>query len=606
VLDPYDRRLLLDALQPPPGYTLGHAVGTTYSLDLMALLAAPLAFSAFADADASVRDPLILLEALRASAQSITLFCEAGRTYVPKADRLLFSYLEDSVVECVAPRGGAFHPKVWLLRYTMDDEVAFRFLCLSRNLTFDRCWDTALVLDGRPRGRPKATNKPIAEFIRALPDMATRPLTAPREAALQGLARDVLRVEWDLPDGYESAAFRPLGHRHSASPWPFEQRIDRLLVVSPFVSSDMVERLTKYGSKHVLISRPDQLDMCDPSALDGCSEVYTLEDAAPADDVDALEDSATRGLHAKFYVADQGWYSTMWTGSANATASAFECNVEFLVELTGKKSAIGIDQMLKPAKDGEVSFWTLLAPYVRSEDASTEPPAERRLERDATELRRRLAAVGLGLRVVASPNDGLYDMLLATASQVDPVASVVSLEAWPITRRPEIAAERVDLERHELARFIQLPLEKLTPFVAFRAVLQARDVEITTDFVLNLPLLDAPASRQAQLLRSMLSSRHEVLRYLLYLLAGDGVEAVRALAENAVSRGNGEAGAGGRPALPLLEALLRTLDRDPAKLAAIRRVVEELASSETTADLLPDGWDEVWGAVDAAAKEMPA
>lgn len=607
MLDPYDRRLLLEALQPPPGYTLDHAVGTTYSLDLMALLAAPLAFSVFADADASASDPLILLEALRASAQRITLFCEAGRTYVPKADRLLFAHLEESVMECVAPRGGSFHPKVWLLRYTMEDEVTFRFLCLSRNLTFDRCWDTALVLDGRCRGRSKAANRPLAEFVRALPVMATRGLPPSRAEALEDLASDVLRVDWEVPEGFESVAFRPLGYGSSASPWPFEkQRIDRLLVVSPFVSSSMLERLTEQSYDNVLVSRPDQLDMCDPHALDGYAETYVLQDTAPQDDPDALEDSAMRGLHAKFYIADQGWYSTVWSGSANATISAFERNVEFLVELTGKKSAIGIDEVLRPANEHEVRFRTLLAPYVRSEDASTEPPAQRKLERDATELRRQLAAGGLELRVLASSDSGLHDMVLTAASAVDPVASVLSLEAWPITRRPEITVEQVDFATHELARFTQLPLEKLTPFLAFRAVLRAGDVQITTDFVLNLPLVDAPASRQAQLLRSMLSNRSEVLRYLLYLLSGDSVEAVRALAEDGLSNGRGQPGSGGSLALPLLEALLRTLDRDPAKLVAIRRVVDELASSEAAADLLPDGWNAVWGAVDAAAKERAA
>jgi hypothetical protein len=607
MLDPSDRRLLLEALQPPPGYSLDHAVGTTYSLDLMALLAAPLAFSAFADADASASDPLILLEALRASAQRITLFCEAGRTYVPKADRLLFAHLEESVMECVAPRGGSFHPKVWLLRYTMEEDVAYRFLCLSRNLTFDRCWDTALVLNGRSRGRSKADNRPLAEFLRALPLMATRALTTSRAQALEDLASDILRVEWELPDGFESFAFHPLGYRHAASLWPFDgQRIDRLLVVSPFVSSSMLERLTERSHDNLLVSRPDQLDACDPDALDGYVEAYVMQDTAPQDDDDALEDSAMRGLHAKFYIADQGWHSTVWSGSANATLSAFERNVEFLVELTGKKSAVGIDEVLRHAGEHGVTFRTLLAPYLRSEDASAEPPAERALERDGTELRHRLAASGLELQVVTSSQDGLYDMVLTATSIVNPVASVSSLEAWPITRRSEIAAEQVDIASHELARFTALPLEKLTPFLAFRAVLCAGDIEITTDFVLNLPLIDAPASRQAELLRSMLSSRAEVLRYLLYLLSGDSTEAVRALAQDALSNGGGQAGSGGSLALPLLEALLRTLDRDPAKLVAIRRVVEELTSSEATADLLPDDWDAVWRAVDAAAGERAA
>ena len=48
MLEPQERRQLLDSLRPPSGYSLDFAVGTTYSLDLLALLTAPLAFTFFA------------------------------------------------------------------------------------------------------------------------------------------------------------------------------------------------------------------------------------------------------------------------------------------------------------------------------------------------------------------------------------------------------------------------------------------------------------------------------------------------------------------------------------------------------------------------------
>ena len=45
MLEPEGRQPLLDALKPPPGFVLDRAVGTSYSLDLLALLTAPLAFA---------------------------------------------------------------------------------------------------------------------------------------------------------------------------------------------------------------------------------------------------------------------------------------------------------------------------------------------------------------------------------------------------------------------------------------------------------------------------------------------------------------------------------------------------------------------------------
>jgi hypothetical protein len=42
MLRPHDRRVLIEALRPPQGYTVDRALATTYSLDLVALLIAPL------------------------------------------------------------------------------------------------------------------------------------------------------------------------------------------------------------------------------------------------------------------------------------------------------------------------------------------------------------------------------------------------------------------------------------------------------------------------------------------------------------------------------------------------------------------------------------
>jgi hypothetical protein len=46
-LDPNVRRIYLDELRPPPGYVVDRAIGTTYSLDLLALLAVPLSMACF-------------------------------------------------------------------------------------------------------------------------------------------------------------------------------------------------------------------------------------------------------------------------------------------------------------------------------------------------------------------------------------------------------------------------------------------------------------------------------------------------------------------------------------------------------------------------------
>ncbi len=599
MLDPQNRRVLLETLRPPDGFELDHAVGTTYSLDLLALLAAPLAFSWFAAGDEPEADPLVLLEALQANAERITLFCDAGHIYVPPADRLLFAHLEPSVVEAIAPHGGAFHPKIWLLRYTRESETAFRFVCLSRNLTFDRSWDTAIVLDGRVKRRRKRKNAPLANFIDCLPALAVS-INPERAATVRRLADEVRYVEWDRPEPFEELTFVPLGHATKPSPWPFvDARIDRLLIASPFVGGSTLAKLTSGGARHVLISRANELDACDPETVDAFDDVLVLQDEAIPDDETS---SSLRGLHAKLYVADQGWKATVWSGSANATPSAFARNVEFLVEMRGPKSQVGIDATLRRGSGGNPGLRDLLTEYEPGEPLAAELVAYRQLERKADHLRRHLATAKL-YGELAPAGDDLWALMLNGPALTLP-AEVASLTAWPITLREDTYRQAFDASAEEHARFEALATRQITPFIAFAATLRDGKVRVPVAFVLKLPLIGDPEHRLASVTRALLSDRSKVIRYLLYLLAGNGIEAMRALGDP-VGGDPGKASPIGRsPGIPLLESLMRTLDRDPRRLASVRRVVDDLRADPERTNLLPDGWDSVWDAVNEVAAEV--
>ena len=132
MLEPRDRSLLLDQLRPPVGYKLDFAIGTTFTLDLVALLGAPLAFALLDRTDREGRlapDPVALIEALRRNADKFIVFCQAGRIAVPPVDRSLLTMLERNVVEVTPRTGGVFHPKVWALRFLgPDGDVRYRFV----------------------------------------------------------------------------------------------------------------------------------------------------------------------------------------------------------------------------------------------------------------------------------------------------------------------------------------------------------------------------------------------------------------------------------------------------------------------------------------------
>src|SRR4051812_11616806 len=119
MLEPHDRRVLLDALRPPDGYSFDEGIGTTFTLDLLSLLTAPLGFTMLELQDSrpgeiGETDALLLLKTLRQYASRLTIFCQAGRIALPRGQARLLASLEESVVEVKAPKErGVFHPKIW-------------------------------------------------------------------------------------------------------------------------------------------------------------------------------------------------------------------------------------------------------------------------------------------------------------------------------------------------------------------------------------------------------------------------------------------------------------------------------------------------------------
>jgi hypothetical protein len=605
VLDPQDRVLFTEALRPPEGYELSWAIGTTYTLDLVAAMAAPLAFALFDweqdDASRGGPDAIPLLEALRRYADRLTVFVQASRIAVPKPQQFLLSYLEDSIIEAAAPtRGGLFHPKVWLLRFAADGApVRYRFACLTRNLTFDRAWDTAVIVEGPVANRQRAfgVNRPLADFVASLPGLAQRTVSPEIRRRVGEAQNEVLRVSWELPADAEGLTFWPMGivgHRR----WPLSGRVDRLLVVSPFLGHAALARLAGHGQGHLLVSRLESLQELED--LGRFQSVYVLDDAADIDvnrdDEADPADHVLQGLHAKLYVADAGWKASVWTGSANATDAAFGPNVEFLVELRGPKSKFGIDALLAKGS-GEARFSDLLKLYVEHE---YRPPdeLEEGLRARIDEARHALVSAAIVARVGAENDEGLFAVALVCGRESAKVPEAVSIRCWPVMLG-EGASALVRVGGSELARFVMAG-EELSSLFAFSVEVTEGTRKKAERFALNLLLEGAPADRRDRVLRSVLRDRDRVLRFLLFLLAdGDPRQAVGLLVSGDQTGNGGEEDSFALD-FPLFESLLRALEREPAKLDHVARLIEDLRKTTEGEALIPEGFTEIWDPIWAA------
>lgn len=609
MLEPNHRRHLLESLRPPEGFEFDCAVGTTYTLDLLTLLTAPLAFTLFDcedDDGRPVADPVAIVEALRRNAGRISVFCQAGGIAVPRAHQQLFAYLEGSVFESAAPAPGAsFHPKLWVLRFRDDEgRVVYRVLCLSRNLTFDRSWDTALSLEGEltDRERAIAANHPLGDFVAALPGLARAPLPGRVLDDIALIEREIRRVKFEPPEGFREVRFWPLGLKGQTRR-PFAGRIDRVLVVSPFLTDTCLEELTEGAAGNVLVSDLQALAEVNRRGLNNFERVYFLNPAAePGGGEESADDDyreGLRGLHAKLYVADAGWDARVWTGSANATRAAFNGNVEFLVELVGRKSFCGIDALLTRSKE-RAGFADLLVPYTAEDDASPKDTLREELERELSAAKRSLSACVLSARVSRVGDTDTFGLTLeSVADERHELPPGVTVRCWPVSLG-EVAAVR--LAGSGLVRFDFGPVsfEALTAFFAFELTAAREGLELKSRFVLTARLDGAPADRQERLLRSLLQDRKQVARLLLLLLAEGGVEAVDIILgtheRSDAGRAAGASGSG-RAALPLLEGLVRALDRNPARLDQIGRLVEDLCKTPEGRSLLPEGFEEVWAPI---------
>jgi hypothetical protein len=621
VLEPDDRHPLLDALRPPAGFVLDRAVGTTFSLDLHALLTAPVAF-ALLDAESSddgLSAPTAILEAVRRQADLIDVFCQAGQIAVPTAYRPLVAYVEQIVHEVSVPKKGrVFHPKVWAIRFrSPSGERCYRVLCLSRNLTFDRSWDTVLRLDGVPARRSRALmakNRPLSRFVDALPGLARR-MDTKRAEAVHELAEELLAVDFELPNGVSDLRFWPLGIRGLPS-WPFDEdgwAHSRLLVVSPFLSPGLLARLRAPGASNVLVSRAETIDSLEPSALADFEEVLAMNaDAAGAEDGAASlsaedEELAERpeyplsGLHAKAFVSEYDRSARLWTGSANATNAAFSGNVEFLVELKGPRRGCGVDAVLE-GQSGGVKFRDLLVSHVPS-GVTAADTAQARLERRLDEVRRAVAACGFEAIVASQEAEDESYSLLFRGAERDLVGSLRGVRArvWPITIDSE-GAKPLASAFTKGVRFAPVSFAALTAFFAIELTARSRDAHATVRFVVNADLQGAPANRHDRLLTSILRNRDDVLRYLLLLLADERLASAIAGA-GASDHGSGD-GPGILGQLPVLESMVRALSRDPERLDHVERLLASLGASEEGKALIPDGLESVWAPILAARRKL--
>ena len=559
-----DRLSYSELLRPDVGYMLDFAVGMTYSLDLEALLGVPVSLGLLDDADeTNLSNPLYVLEAIRKSTDKIALFCNSGGIKLPNKIQSVYSLLENSVFQVKLKKNNNFHPKIWVLRYVQRGKPAYiKLLVMSRNLTFDSSIDISAALQGVIGTEASEKNKPLADFLCFVSKFADK-----KKQQVLALADDVLKVAaFDVAPPFVDYDFFPIGiPGYPGSSFPlFGQKSD-LFAISPFLSDEVVQKMTKFNGNKRLVTRKSSVT---PAVMEAFDHVYITKEVLNDNEYGAQQD-----IHAKIYYTTTRTANYLYLGSANASQKAFSQNVECLLRLRYKPYSVGFKSFADDFVPQES------CPY----EELTEVPKQQTEDPRIKELDKAL-------------KEAVYALKRATVSQEGNRYSVV-VEAKPFSTKERIMIaplQRPDLVRplDQQVRFPEMLLKELSEFY----VLSIDSKKLITKVVTP----NMPKDRDQEIYRSIIDSKSKFISYLLIVLSGYISEETGSTADitEAMLQSN-TATLAEHPTVAIYEQLLRVFHQNPTKLKGISDMIRHLDP-----DVVGDEFLEMYSAFDEAAKKV--
>lgn len=371
-----DRTDYGNILMPPKGYKLESAVGTTYSLDLEALTSVAVCLGLSEEADSRLmQNPICMLNALQKVSDRLILFCEAGQIKVLSKPTALSVLLEKIVVEVALPkdksmgRYPAFHPKTWMLSYiNSDGDRKYRFVVMSRNLTFDRSWDISFAMDSSKKVRQKRKSTPICKFLEYLACNVNKQCIdyVKKRNLIRKMVGEIKGISFSLDSKVfgENFEILPLGIGEKAykiendklfctQKGNADSTFNELIVMSPFLSGSVIadfnlsDRALSECSRTLITRRSElgKLRECDVNNF----TIYTLKDEI-IDGEDEISDESSdkrkQDIHAKIYLRRKYADVDLYLGSMNASYSAINKNVEMMVKLSTKNKHLNGERFL--------------------------------------------------------------------------------------------------------------------------------------------------------------------------------------------------------------------------------------------------------------------
>ena len=573
-----------EVLMPPVGYKLEHAIGTTYSLDLETLTAVSIALGLIEDTDSElINNPISMLSALQKISDRIVVFCEAGQIKIPSKPNALCLTLEKMVIPVSVPfdkkinRYPAFHPKTWLLEYSNEDgERQYRFVVMSRNMTFDHSWDVACALDGDTSSSGEVSAEPIAEFLKFLRKQLNKELInySRQYSDLSYMIKTISQVGFHVENGFSECVIMPMGIGSAsydmASNWLFTENFHELVVMSPFLTGSVIEGFndpgkTLTGTTRTLITRRSEL----PKITKGKAsnfDVYVMKDdiidgessISDGEDEQSEQESGKQDIHAKIYVRRKYSTTDLFLGSMNASYAAINSNIEMMIRLRTKNSVLNGEKFLNDImgedREGKKNPFELVSldEIAESDDTSLQDSVEQKIK----------TICRIKMMATVMDNDGRYDVHIK--ADIDNKIDGVIIRPLRSNKESELLPEM---------EFDSLDMLQLSEFYVVAATID----DCTLERVIMIPTSGIPEGREAEIIKNVIKTRNQFIEYVAFILGDDYVQSF--LESKKAAGGYGEWDQ--NSAMPAVyEKMLKTSVSDPDRLGEIQYITKAIEEEE--------------------------
>ncbi len=575
------------ALRPFEHYEMDHAIGTTYSLSLEALMFIPVTL--FFGEELNLTEKMLsseMLEALTKVPEQVQLFCQRGKLQKPSFYHSILAFWEKSVEQIhMDSHLKSFHPKIWLVRYAPTKKglpVKYKFICSSRNITLSRDWDMAVHMEGKVQKDIHSANKPLLDFVLMLNEKATKKIK-------QEILEEIMHIDFELTDEQVAYAFHPIGFDNKKNPLLSGNRQqEQLLLISPFLDKTTIAAHRKTSKHFYLFSNGHELDKIEPSSLADIDEVMMfhplLDQPFFADPAEASSDEVSdqningniepdseynpsMNLHAKLYITQNRKTSSWLIGSANCSDAATERNIEFLTEISFAAGKANINDawvpLVSPAK-GEGLF----VPY--TEGISIETDEEKKAEADLRRLIYEIAGLQF-LGYAQKRADGRFDIEITLEK-----ATLTLPSGWGVTILPLSANSSSELKilphiNDQKFKFLDFEESLLTPYILCTINYSNG---LTKQIVVDCNITFGP-DRMRKIFKSIINNQEKLFKYLTAILSKDETVPLGELQKKGLQSQAAKT-LSALENMPLYEKLLLAASRDKKKIKLAAKTIDYL------------------------------